>query len=231
MCLSALNDAEIEIVGKRVPYVRDGKEILFYSADGFNRSNVCVGMPETPEQYIQLARIRYRINKSKIPMPIGAPGAFDATMMMTEKGWQLVEPFYFAWQLAVVPEPFNYNDELLKRSEVTWVETKTRMPARVMYRRDYDDLRKGIEAAMYSFELDTGNFPTTDAGFGALIAKPKNKIQGWRGPYIRELLSDQWGNPFFLKGDGTSYAVFSVGPDGIKDTMDDIPIASGRKNN
>lgn len=76
------------------------------------------------------------------------------------------------------------------------------------------------------YNADTGTFPTTDQGLGALIANPG--VPKWNGPYLRnqsKVPADPWGNPYVYKqpGDeGRDYDIVSAGPDGQLGTADDI---------
>ncbi len=51
-----------------------------------------------------------------------------------------------------------------------------------------------IEVALDAFEIDTGRYPTSQEGLGALVVQPSNALE-WKGPYIkRGIPSDPWGN-------------------------------------
>ena len=79
---------------------------------------------------------------------------------------------------------------------------------------------------MMSFKLSVGRYPTTEEGIKALETAPDSLGERWKGPYVRNLPLDPWGNPFQYRfpaqksKDG--YDLWSNGPDGQPDTEDDI---------
>ena len=51
-------------------------------------------------------------------------------------------------------------------------------------------------SALDAYFIDTGKFPSSQQGLGALRDKPSS-VSGWNGPYLqKELPSDPWGNPY-----------------------------------
>jgi general secretion pathway protein G len=76
---------------------------------------------------------------------------------------------------------------------------------------------KNIESAVELYYLDTGTYPSSEAGLEALIAPPAS-LASWKGPYLkkREGLMDPWGKPFGYRqpGEHGAYDVFSLGRDG-----------------
>ncbi len=78
------------------------------------------------------------------------------------------------------------------------------------------------------FEQDTGRYPTTEEGLGALIENPQ--VTNWRGPYLKSVMipPDPWGNsyrysyPSELTASETLYDIISAGPDGISGNTDDV---------
>ncbi len=82
-----------------------------------------------------------------------------------------------------------------------------------------------IQGALDAFEIDTGRYPTTEEGLGALLTAPAN-VEGWRGPYLtRGLPKDPWGNPYVYRYPGqrntTGFDLSSTGPDG-REGNDDL---------
>lgn len=75
-----------------------------------------------------------------------------------------------------------------------------------------------LESAMERFNLHMDRYPSTEEGLQALLAAPAGDEQKWRGPYIKKLPLDPWGNPFQYSLPGThnasSFDVWSKGPDG-----------------
>ncbi|MES2089034.1 MAG: type II secretion system major pseudopilin GspG [Pseudomonadota bacterium] len=66
------------------------------------------------------------------------------------------------------------------------------------------------------YRLDTGHYPTTEQGLGALWVKPSDEPRWW-GPYLRKAPpKDPWGREYQYRGPGEhgDYDVFSLGKDG-----------------
>lgn len=97
-----------------------------------------------------------------------------------------------------------------------------------------------IQSALDTYRLNTGQYPTEEqGGLGALLVKPtfENERLGekWQGPYLKPgtKLLDAWGNQIHyelvdktLQTDADpstpDYKLYSVGPDGLPGTDDDI---------
>jgi general secretion pathway protein G len=74
----------------------------------------------------------------------------------------------------------------------------------------------GFEKALEQYRIDTGRFPSTEAGLAALFVKPANEPK-WSGPYLKKVPpADPWGNPFQYKSPGEhgEFDLFSFGKDG-----------------
>ena len=73
-----------------------------------------------------------------------------------------------------------------------------------------------LGAAVDSFNLDNGRYPTTEESLKALIEKPAG-LDHWDGPYIKkkESLIDPWGEPYKYRQPGTAkdYDIYSLGSD------------------
>ncbi len=84
-------------------------------------------------------------------------------------------------------------------------------------------VRETARTGLAAYRLDTGSYPAE--GLEALIRSPSGEDQ-WRGPYLDNIPNDPWGNPYRYKFPGTrsnrGYDVWSLGPDGIDSTSDDI---------
>lgn len=69
------------------------------------------------------------------------------------------------------------------------------------------------------YKLDVGNYPTTDQGLQALVARPAGVAQ-WSGPYLKgdKLPEDPWGHPFVYHNPsqrpGHEFDLYSLGPTG-----------------
>ena len=73
-----------------------------------------------------------------------------------------------------------------------------------------------LGAAVDSFNIDTGRYPTTEESLKALVEKPAG-LPSWDGPYIKkkESLIDPWGEPYKYRvpGKTADYDVYSLGSD------------------
>jgi len=74
----------------------------------------------------------------------------------------------------------------------------------------------GYEKALEQYRIDTGRFPNSEQGLGALFTKPNNEPK-WSGPYLKKAPPpDPWGNPYQYKSPGEhgEFDLFSFGKDG-----------------
>jgi general secretion pathway protein G len=91
------------------------------------------------------------------------------------------------------------------------------------------EIEANITAALDLYELDNGQYPTTDQGLKALVQKPtSNPVpNNWNGPYLkkRQVPTDPWGNDYQYVSPGEKnegdFDLFSLGPDGVE-SDDDI---------
>lgn len=90
---------------------------------------------------------------------------------------------------------------------------------------------KNFVSALKLFKLDNGFYPETQQGLDALIKKPSvgqvpccYSAEAYLEGY--EIPLDQWGNHYIYLGPDQTleggFEVISLGPDGIRDTEDDI---------
>ncbi|MGC4061260.1 MAG: type II secretion system major pseudopilin GspG [Aquabacterium sp.] len=74
----------------------------------------------------------------------------------------------------------------------------------------------GLGKALDSYRLDTGHYPTTEQGLGALWVKPADETRWW-GPYLKKAPpKDPWGREYLYKAPGEhgDYDLSSLGKDG-----------------
>lgn len=88
------------------------------------------------------------------------------------------------------------------------------------------DIDTNIATALKLYDLDNGNFPTTEQGLDALLVKPSGAAapENWSGPYLERKPIDPWGKPYVYKSPGDhrpDYDLYSLGKDG-KESEDDI---------
>lgn len=81
------------------------------------------------------------------------------------------------------------------------------------------------QTPLMAYKIAIGRYPTTQEGWQALIVAPENVADRWRGPYLKEVPVDPWGNVYQYACPGThnkdSYDIWSLGPDGVA-SGDDI---------
>lgn len=85
-----------------------------------------------------------------------------------------------------------------------------------------------VKIGLTPYRLDVGSYPSTAEGLEALVRAPAGKEGKWKGPYLEELPTDPWGNPYQYRFPGTrningarGYDVWSLGEDGTE-SADDI---------
>lgn len=75
-----------------------------------------------------------------------------------------------------------------------------------------------IENALERFNIHMDRHPTSEEGLKALVEQPPGDEKKWRGPYIKILRPDPWGNPYQYRNPGvhhpTSFDLWSRGADG-----------------
>ena len=75
---------------------------------------------------------------------------------------------------------------------------------------------ESLSSALELFKLDTGRYPATGEGLGALVQAPGGAA-GWNGPYLtkREVPNDPWGRPYNYRSPGQHgpFDIFSLGAD------------------
>jgi general secretion pathway protein G len=74
-----------------------------------------------------------------------------------------------------------------------------------------------FSSALDLYFLDTGRYPTSSEGLGALVQRPGNTM-AWNGPYLKGNVvpTDPWGNAYVyrLPGQHGTYDIVSYGADG-----------------
>lgn len=82
-----------------------------------------------------------------------------------------------------------------------------------------------LENQLHIFELDNGQYPTSEQGLQALVQQPSG-LKDWHGPYLNKIPVDPWGNPYVYKAPGqhntNSFDLSSSGADGRDGTDDDV---------
>ena len=87
-----------------------------------------------------------------------------------------------------------------------------------------------LASRLGGYEFKHKMLPTSEQGLKALVTKPVTPPvpENWT-PQLKQLPNDPWGNPFQYRytpakdgKSGTSFDIWSVGPDGASNTKDDI---------
>lgn len=85
-----------------------------------------------------------------------------------------------------------------------------------------DSLGKALD----QYRIDTGHYPNTEQGLGALNKLPANETK-WSGPYLAKgVPNDPWDKPYQYKSPGEhgDYDLFTLGkdgqPSGVKESTD-----------
>jgi general secretion pathway protein G len=87
------------------------------------------------------------------------------------------------------------------------------------------DIQANIATALKLYELDNGNFPSSEEGLNALLNRPAS-AGNWNGPYLENPPIDPWGKEYKYKCPGehrtSDYDLYSLGKDGSENTTDDV---------
>jgi general secretion pathway protein G len=73
-----------------------------------------------------------------------------------------------------------------------------------------------LDKAIEQYRLDTGHYPSTEAGLAALVTKPANEPK-WNGAYLKKAVPlDPWNNAYQYKqpGERGDFDIVSYGKDG-----------------
>ncbi len=105
-------------------------------------------------------------------------------------------------------------------------KTITRRNAKVAVTKSQIGL---TETALKMYQLDMGEYPTTEQGLDALQMPPADMVDPsqWNGPYVNGSPQfDVWGNPYQYESPGNhnpdTFDLWSFGPDISDGTADDV---------
>jgi general secretion pathway protein G len=75
-----------------------------------------------------------------------------------------------------------------------------------------------LESALERYQIHMDRYPTTEEGLKALVEAPSGDDKKWRGPYVKMVRPDPWGNPFQYRSPGvhgkSGFDLWSRGADG-----------------
>lgn len=89
-------------------------------------------------------------------------------------------------------------------------------------------VQDSMKTALTTYRIQVGDYPSTQEGLQALITAPSGKEDRWHGPYIEgsKVPLDPWGHEYKYVYPGQhnkdGYDLWSLGPDGVDGTADDI---------
>jgi general secretion pathway protein G len=76
-----------------------------------------------------------------------------------------------------------------------------------------------LESALERLYVNMDRYPTTEEGLKLLVEPPTGNDKNWRGPYIKQLRNDPWGNPYQYRAPGVHHSsgfdLWSRGADGV----------------
>lgn len=86
---------------------------------------------------------------------------------------------------------------------------------------------QALSAQLLMYRARAGQLPTTDQGLSALVEKPSSApVPSLWTQLLESVPMDGWGHPYRYAAPGkhstNSYDLWSVGPDGVDGTSDDI---------
>jgi general secretion pathway protein G len=85
-----------------------------------------------------------------------------------------------------------------------------------------------LEGSVNMYTLQNSRRPSTDQGLEILLTPMMSDDMVAKEPYLIVLDDDPWGNPYEYEADGLDYKIWSVGPDGISGSEDDICVRKCR---
>ena len=62
-----------------------------------------------------------------------------------------------------------------------------------------------LESALERFYIHMDRYPTTEEGLKVLVEAPAASENKWRGPYVKMLRNDPWGNAFQYRSPGVHH--------------------------
>lgn len=87
---------------------------------------------------------------------------------------------------------------------------------------DVKEYGESLCTALWLFKLDMRRYPTNEEGLFKLL-EPKLDDNGSAGqPYLTQIKTDPWGNQYKYVVDNKSFKVWSMGPDGLSNSKDDV---------
>lgn len=97
---------------------------------------------------------------------------------------------------------------------------RTRRAKIVMAKNDM----KTIETALAAYEMEVGDYPSTDQGLKALVERPSEVSEEDWSQHLKDIPLDPWKNEYIYKkpGDHGDFDLISLGPDQKINTDDDI---------
>jgi len=83
-----------------------------------------------------------------------------------------------------------------------------------------------FKTPLLKYRLDVRNYPSSSEGLDVLMKRPAAGSKSWKGPYVDQVPLDPWKNAYRYRFPGEKnqggYDLWSIGPDGMDGTPDDI---------
>lgn len=103
------------------------------------------------------------------------------------------------------------------------------------YQRYFGDFQS-ISAALHTYKINAGHYPTTEQGLQALVERPT--IPPFPDDWVKiadKVPTDPWKNEYryrsFPEGSPQPFELISNGPDGIEGTKDDRSLSDRSHQN
>ena len=76
---------------------------------------------------------------------------------------------------------------------------------------------KSLEAAVRTFRIDNGRYPSTSEGLAVLIPPPPAELPRYDPEgYMDRIPVDPWSHPYVYRSDGHDFEIVSYGRDGVE---------------
>lgn len=100
------------------------------------------------------------------------------------------------------------------------IVTLASKPSEARVAKAKSDIAK-LENVLEVFRVDMMRYPNEEEGLAALTAAPDSEdASRWKGPYIKRLQNDPWGNPYLYiypgENNPDSFDLLSYGADGAE---------------
>ena len=94
------------------------------------------------------------------------------------------------------------------------------------------DIEAHLATALKLYELDNGNFPTSEQGLESLFKKPSSEPvpANWNGPYVEKKPIDPWGRPYVYFSPGEHRSDYDLSSEGKNPGKEDDDITNWKED-